>query len=63
MKKIIHVFLLLLPLVLKSQSNPSTSYQEDLANYRKIVEENQKLSPDKFIYTGPVCLKGARSKE
>ena len=39
------------------------SYQEGLDNCQKIVEENQKLNPDKFIYTGPECMIGARVPE
>jgi peroxiredoxin len=63
MKKLIHIFLLLIPALIRSQNSIGISYQEALDNCQKIVEENKKLSPDKFIYTGPECLIGASVPE
>ncbi len=63
MKKTIHIFLLLIPALIRSQSSIGISYQEALDNCKRKVEENQKLSPDKFIYTGPECMIGARVPE
>ena len=63
MKKFIYIFLLFIPALIKCQSRSGISYQEGLDNCQKIVEENQKLYPDKFIYTGPDCLIGASVPE
>ena len=63
MKQPIFIFLLILPALIKSQSSSGISYQEGLDNCQKIVDENQKLYPDKLIYTGPDCLLGASVPE
>lgn len=63
MKKIISIFLLFIPAIISCQNSREISYQDGLDNCKKIVAENQKLNPDKFIYTGPDCLIGSRIPE
>lgn len=59
MNRIFALTLLLLPTVFYGQNTNTKSYQEGLDACKKIVQENQKKNPDKFIYTGPDCMIGA----
>jgi peroxiredoxin len=58
--KTIYFLLLLTPMRANSQAIIGFSYDEGKDNCKRIVEENQKLNPDKLVYTGPECMIGAR---
>jgi hypothetical protein len=59
--KIIYTILLLMPTLVYGQR--SISYKEGLDNCQRIIDENKRVNPDTFIYTGPECLIGARVPE
>ncbi len=54
---------LIIPACISSQISMGIPYQDALEKCWRMVEENQRMYPDSFIYSGPECMIGSGMPE